>query len=60
LRLLLSNLGVHVAPGQMALARADKAFDDAGGLADAAQRAMLEKCIADMLRLTAGVAAPRD
>ena len=59
LRLLLSNLGVHVAAGQMALARADQAFDATGNLADAGQRAMLERCVADMLRLTTGVVAQR-
>ena len=57
LRLLLSNLGVTVAPGQMALARADQAYGADGRLADAGQQAMLEKCIDDLLRLTAGLRA---
>jgi NAD(P)H-dependent FMN reductase len=55
LRLLLSNLGVHVAAGQFALARADQAFGGDGKLADAGQQALLETCIADLLRLTAGL-----
>ncbi len=57
LRLLLSNLGVTVAPGQMALGRADQAYAADGQLADASQRAMLEKCVADLLRLTTGLKA---
>lgn len=57
LRLLLSNLGVTVAPGQMALGRADQAYGADGKLADAGQQAMLEKCVADLIRLTAGMKA---
>lgn len=57
LRLLLANLGVHVAAGQMALAKADQAFGADGRLADAGQQAMLDKCVADLLRLTAGLKA---
>jgi chromate reductase len=55
LRLLLSNLGVQVAAGQMALAKAEQAYGADGRLADAGQQAMLEKCVADLLRLTAGL-----
>jgi chromate reductase len=55
LRLLLSNLGVTVAPTQMALGRADQAFAADGRLADAAQQAMLEKTVADLIRLTAAI-----
>lgn len=54
-RLLLSNLGVHVAAGQMALAKADQAYGPDGKLADAGQQTMLEKCVADLLQLTAGL-----
>jgi len=57
LRLLLSNLGVTVAPGQMALGGADKAFAPDGSLSDAGQASMLDKCVADMLRLTAALKA---
>lgn len=55
LRLLLSNLGITVAPGQMALGRADQAFSADGRLADPAQQAMLEKTVADLIRLTAAL-----
>jgi chromate reductase len=58
LRLLLSNLNVQVAAGQMALAKADQAYGADGKLADAGQQAMLEKCIADLLRLTRGLSNP--
>lgn len=51
LRLLLTNLGVTVSPVQLALGRADQAFADDGGLADAAQQKMLEKVVADLIRL---------
>ena len=51
LRLLLSNLGVIVAPGQMALALADKAYGEDGNLLPS-QRAMLQKCMADFVQLT--------
>ncbi len=57
LRLLLANLGVHVAAGQMALAKADQAYGSDGKLADAGQQAMLEKCVADLVRLTQGLAS---
>lgn len=55
LRLLLSNLGVQVAAGQMALAKADQAYGPDGRLADAGQQAMLDKCVTDFLWLTAGL-----
>ena len=51
LRLLLSNLGVMVAPGQMALALADKAYGEDGKLLPT-QQGMLEKCVDDFVRLT--------
>jgi len=57
LRLLLSNLGVTVSPAQMALGRADQAFAADGRLADAAQQAMLEKAVAELIRLTKAIAA---
>ena len=52
LRLLLSNLGVTVSPTQMALGGADHAFAADGRLENAAQQAMLEKTVADLIRLT--------
>lgn len=54
LRLLLSNLGVTVAPAQLALGDAGRAFADSGGLADAAQQKILETMVASLVRLTAG------
>lgn len=52
IRQLLSNLGVTVLPDQLAVPRAQQAFDDAGELIDAAQRATLDKMtrrLVDML-----------
>jgi chromate reductase, NAD(P)H dehydrogenase (quinone) len=39
LRMLLSNIGMVVLPGQLALANADKAFDDEGNLLEQAKQA---------------------
>ncbi len=57
LRLLLTNLGVTVSPAQMALGRADQAFAADGSLADSAQRSMLDKTVADLIRLTQALKA---
>lgn len=57
LRLLLSNLGVTVAPAQMALARANQAFAADGKLIDANQQDMVEKAVADLIRLTKALTA---
>ncbi len=48
-RLLLSNLGVLVTPGQMSLPNALGAFDDAGQLVSAPQREMLERVVEELL-----------
>ena len=48
-RQLLSNLGMLVIPGQMALPSAQKAFDTAGGLLDPAQQQMLERVVIELL-----------
>lgn len=52
LRQLLSNIGVLVCPGQMALPNAMSAFDDAGQLANAPQQQMLDQVIGELLRTT--------
>lgn len=57
LRLLLNNLGVTVSPAQMALGRADQAFAADGSLIDSKQQGMLEKTVADLIRLTQAVKA---
>ena len=49
-RLLLNNLGVLVAPAQMALPRADQAFDDSG-LTDAAAQRMLATVVDELLAI---------
>lgn len=49
LRILLSNLGVLVQPGQMALGRADEAFADTGGLRDSRQQNALAVIVDDLL-----------
>ena len=45
LRVLLSNIGVHVIPTQMALSGAGKAFDADGNLSDDKQKSMLTKVV---------------
>lgn len=50
-RLILSSLGVIVAPSAFSLPHADKAFDDAGRLSDPRQRAQLERACADLARI---------
>lgn len=55
LRLLLSNLGVTVAPGQMALAGADTAFDQQGRLSNPMHRSMLEGTVSGLLALSAAL-----
>lgn len=57
LRLLLTNLGVTVSPSQLALGHADQAFAGDGSLADAQQQKVLDKFIADLIRLTAAIKA---
>ena len=49
LRVLLSNLGVVVLPGQMALGRADAAFSDDGTLREARQQQALAVLVDDLL-----------
>ena len=51
LRAILGNIGVLVIPDQLAVGRAHEAFDGSGALADAKQRAALER-IAKRLVLT--------
>lgn len=51
LRILLSNLGVLVVPGQMSLPYAGEAFDQEGRLASAAQREMLQRVVGELLQL---------
>ncbi len=48
-RLLLTNLGVLVTPGQMSLPNAHQAFDASGQLSAIAQRQMLERVVSDLL-----------
>lgn len=48
-RLLLSNLGVLVTPGQMSLPNAPGAFDDAGQLVSVQQREMLARVVEELL-----------
>jgi NAD(P)H-dependent FMN reductase len=57
LRQLLSNLGVLVMPAQLALARADTAFDADGQLRDAGQQKALERVVNELLRSAAALSA---
>lgn len=45
LRLLLSNIGVHVVPAQFGLGRAHEAFDEDGSLADPRVRDMVRNVV---------------
>lgn len=54
LRLLLSNVGVIVAPGQMALGQASQAYSPDGRLLPEKQK-MLEACVDGLLTLTRGL-----
>jgi NAD(P)H-dependent FMN reductase len=55
LRLLLTNLGVTVSPAQLALGRADQAFDSAGNLGEPNQQKLLEQVVADLIRLATAI-----
>jgi NAD(P)H-dependent FMN reductase len=55
-RIPLEGCGAHVYPDMFALARADQAFDAAGGLADAGMEARLHKELAAFLRVAEAVA----
>ena len=57
LRLLLTNLGVTVSPAQLALGQADRAFAADGSLADAGMQKMLDKVVANLIRLAAAIKA---
>jgi chromate reductase len=48
-RAILGNIGVLVLPAQLAVARANEAFDEAGKLKDAKQQATLEKIAAQLV-----------
>ena len=54
LRLLLSKLGVLVAPGELAVGAGDKAIGD-GQLIDPKQQQVLEKVVTDLILLTRSV-----
>lgn len=51
-RQLFNTLGVLVTPAQMALPRADLAFDDAGQLRDAGQGKQLARVVGELLATT--------
>lgn len=50
-RSILGNIGVLVLPGQLAISRANDAFDDAGQLKDERQQAGIEKIGASVLEM---------
>jgi chromate reductase, NAD(P)H dehydrogenase (quinone) len=56
-RLSLASLGAIVLPTAFSLPHADKAFDEAGQLADPRQRAQLERACAEAARITAALRA---
>lgn len=49
LRILLSNIGVHVVPAQIAVGQAGDAFDDTGNLKDDGQKAMLHGVVDQLI-----------
>jgi chromate reductase, NAD(P)H dehydrogenase (quinone) len=57
LRLVLSNIGVIVVPTQLAIARANEAFDDDGHLRDERQAASIAAIAGDVVRFAARLSA---
>ena len=55
LRSILSNIGVIVIPTQMAIARANEAFDEDGSLKDERQQAGIEAVGAEVVRFARGL-----
>lgn len=55
LRSILSNIGVIVIPTQMAIARANEAFDEDGSLKDERQQASIEAVGAEVVRFARGL-----
>ncbi len=55
LRSILSNIGVIVIPTQMAIARANEAFDEDGSLKDERQQAAIEAVGAEVVRFARGL-----
>ena len=55
LRSILSNIGVIVIPTQMAIARANEAFDEDGSLKDERQQARIEAVGAEVVRFARGL-----
>ncbi len=51
LRAILGNLGVHVVPGQRSVPHAARAFDEPGALAAEADKAGVQKLVADVIDL---------
>ena len=51
LRAILGNLGVHVVPGQRSVPHAARAFDEQGALAAEADKAGVQKLVADVIDL---------
>lgn len=51
LRLLLSNIGVHVVPAQFGLGRAHEAFEEDGTLKDERSQAMLKQVVTQTVEL---------
>lgn len=57
LRLVLSNIGMIVVPTQLAIARANDAFEADGSLKDESQRASIEAIAADVVRFAERLSA---
>lgn len=58
-RLLLSNLGVTVLPGQLGVPKADQAFAADGRLADAQMQKSLEQVVGELVRVTSTLKSRR-
>lgn len=55
LRMMLGNIGVHIVPQQLAVARANDAFDDQGKLKDEQQSKTLKSIVSNLIRISTGL-----
>ena len=56
LRSMLGNIGVFILPDQIAVSKANEAFDKEGKMIDAKRQASIEKLAADLVKITGALA----